>query len=276
MVLGALAAAAAAALALGPALTLGVEAASSTASGWLRSAQDLLPLGFAFGAGMISVVNPCGFAMLPAYLALYLDDAADGLQGVRARRRRLMRAVEVSSGLTLGFVMMFGVVGIALSLGARSLAGAFPWIGVLTGGLLVLAGAHLITGGSLGGALATRFGAWAAPQGGGDVRRYVAFGVAYAAASLSCTLPVFLAVLGGTLTVATLGGAALGVLLYALGMGAVITGLTIALALFRRALSERLREAGRWFGQLSATLLVAVGAYLVYYWLATGGLLGRL
>ena len=34
--------------------------------------STLIPLGYAFGAGMVSAVNPCGFAMLPAYLGLYL------------------------------------------------------------------------------------------------------------------------------------------------------------------------------------------------------------
>lgn len=33
---------------------------------------DYLPMGYAFGAGMVSTVNPCGFAMLPAYLSLYM------------------------------------------------------------------------------------------------------------------------------------------------------------------------------------------------------------
>ena len=48
---------------------------------WLsQSIGDLatvLQLGYAFGAGMVAAVNPCGFAMLPVYLSLYLgaDDA---------------------------------------------------------------------------------------------------------------------------------------------------------------------------------------------------------
>ncbi len=33
---------------------------------------EALPLGFAFTAGMATAANPCGFAMLPAYLSLYL------------------------------------------------------------------------------------------------------------------------------------------------------------------------------------------------------------
>jgi cytochrome c biogenesis protein CcdA len=41
-------------------------------AGWLSSLTGALPVGLAFGAGMIAAVNPCGFAMLPAYLSLYL------------------------------------------------------------------------------------------------------------------------------------------------------------------------------------------------------------
>ena len=39
---------------------------------WVSNVANLIPLGYAFGAGMVSAVNPCGFAMLPAYLGLYL------------------------------------------------------------------------------------------------------------------------------------------------------------------------------------------------------------
>lgn len=269
--LAALTLAVAAAHLFGPGLTFDVEAASSTASTWLGGLHALLPLGFAFGAGMVSVVNPCGFAMLPAYLALYLDDAAR--EGTRAQRRRLLRAAHVSLSLTLGFVLLFGVAGVAIGLGARSLAAAFPWIGALTGIGLILAGAHLALGGSLPAPLAGRVTGGLAPAGARGTRHYLAFGLAYAAASLSCTLPVFLAVLGSTLTLTSLASVLASVALYALGMGAVVTAVTLALALFRTALTTRLRSAERWIGPLAAALLVVVGIYLVYYWLSAGGLL---
>ncbi|MGA7671260.1 MAG: hypothetical protein WBW04_12620, partial [Nitrolancea sp.] len=53
-------------------ITGGVEHASSNGSTWLRDLSIALPLGYAFGAGMVAAVNPCGFALLPAYLGLYL------------------------------------------------------------------------------------------------------------------------------------------------------------------------------------------------------------
>ncbi|MGW8194631.1 MAG: cytochrome c biogenesis CcdA family protein, partial [Desulforhopalus sp.] len=46
-------------------------------SQWIGQMADLLPFGYAYGAGMVSAVNPCGFAMLPVYLTLYLG-ADDG------------------------------------------------------------------------------------------------------------------------------------------------------------------------------------------------------
>ena len=51
-----------------------VESLSGNSSSWLAGLGFglLAPLGFAFAAGMASAVNPCGFAMLPAYLGLYL------------------------------------------------------------------------------------------------------------------------------------------------------------------------------------------------------------
>lgn len=223
--LAALGLAAGTAVWLGAGLTVGVDVASSGASAWLGGLQRFLPLGFAFGADMVSVVNPCGFAMLPAYLGLCLGDA-------------------------------------------------FPWVGVLTGAGLVLAGLHLTFGGILSAPLAGRVAGSLAPAGGAGTTHYLAFGFAYAAASLGCTLPLFLAVLGSTLTLGSLGGALASVTLYCLGMGVVIAALTLGLALFPGALTARLRAAERRVAPVSATLLVVVGTYPVYYWLAVGGLLG--
>ncbi len=39
---------------------------------WFAAVGEALPLGFAFTAGMATAANPCGFAMLPAHLSLYL------------------------------------------------------------------------------------------------------------------------------------------------------------------------------------------------------------
>jgi len=60
---------------------------SQQASTWLGSVADLLPVGYAFGAGMVSTVNPCGFALLPAYLGLYLGTGTERYASASAWRR---------------------------------------------------------------------------------------------------------------------------------------------------------------------------------------------
>lgn len=254
---------------VGP-VNAGVEALSATSSGALDRLALILPFGFAFGAGMVSAVNPCGFAMLPAYLALYLRDDAGDAPG---RGRRLVRALQVGATVTVGFVALFGVAGAVLAAGTRSVAGALPWLGLATGLLLVIVGAWS----ALGGTLYARVGERLA-QGVGGVERagwrgYLAFGLAYGLASLSCTLPIFLAVIGSGLTLESAPQVASQLVLYGAGMGLVVTVLTVATALFRGALLDRSRRASRYVGPAASALMLLAGAYIVYYWLTLGGLM---
>jgi cytochrome c biogenesis protein CcdA len=92
-------------------------------------------------------------------------------------------------------------------------------------------------------------------------------------ASLSCTLPIFLAVLGGSLATASLGGTLAQMVLYGLGMGLVISLLTLAVALFRESMQRWLKGAMRWVDPLGTVFLFMAGMYIVYYWLTIGGLL---
>ncbi|MDP9374261.1 MAG: cytochrome c biogenesis protein CcdA, partial [Chloroflexota bacterium] len=148
-----------------------------------------------------------------------------------------------------------------------------PWVGLAVGVALVLAGGLLLGGAAspagLGGPLAGRLGGRAR---GGGLGGYLAYGLAYGLASLSCTLPVFLTVVGGALTADGLAPAAGQLVLYALGMGALITALTLATALFKHAVVGGVRRALPYVEPVSAVLLLLAGAYIIYYWLTIGGL----
>ncbi len=257
------------------ALNEAVETAAGGSGGALGRLASWLPFGFAFGAGMVSAVNPCGFAMLPAYLALYLR-GGEATQAARASLpRRLARALLVAASVSLGFFALFAAAGLLLGAGGRSLAAAFPWLGLATGVALVLAGAWAVRGGQLQSALGERLSHGVASRAGDGVAGYVAFGVAYGLASLSCTLPIFLAVLGSSLTLGDLPGVAAQLGAYGAGMGTVVTVLTLSLALLRHAVVDRARTAVRYVAPIAAATMLAAGAYVVYYWLTLGGLLPR-
>ena len=98
------------------------------------------------------------------------------------------------------------------------------------------------------------------------------FGIVYAIGSLSCTLPIFLVVVGSALgggDVAASFGQFLG---YALGMGVVILAATIGTALFRRAIATWMDRLTPYVHRFSALFLIGAGAYLVFYWLFIAGL----
>lgn len=251
-------------------VNVGVENASASAGAFIDDASTFVPLGFAFGAGMVSAVNPCGFTMLPVYLGLYLRAADGEAYPVSAR---LLRALLVGGTVTAGFVALFAVMGTALGIGAQILVDALPWIGLIVGIAMVAVGSWLVGGHTLNSALGERLGARMGDPRHASTRGFFLFGLSYGTASLSCTLPVFLSVVGGSVVA---GGplAALGqFILYGLGMGSVIVGLTVSVASFNATLVQPLRGVQPYVDRISAVFALVAGAYIVYYWLTLGGLL---
>ena len=246
----------------------------------------IIPLGYAFGAGMVSTVNPCGFVMLPAYLGLYLGSrnlTAVVPPGVSssddptvAFPSQLTRAVLVSLVITGGFLLLFGVVGVVIAAGGQLIGRFAPWVALAIGGLLVLFGIAMLLGRHITTNIAARLADRLGNPGKVSVGGFFIFGVAYATASLSCTLPVFLIVVGGSLAANGFGAAVLQFVGYALGMGLVILFLTLSIALFRGAIVTQLRTILPYVERGSAFLMIGAGVYIVYYWLIKGGLLDTL
>jgi cytochrome c-type biogenesis protein len=262
-----------AALATGPgigSINSGVEAVSSASSSLIGHLADALPVGYAFGAGMVAALNPCGFALLPAYLGLFLGTDAD-----RRGSRRMLRALGVSAAVSAGFIVLFGVAGLVLAVATSSVARYFPWIGLLIGAVLLVAGGRMLGGAtlytSIGERLSDSLGIRA--RNNNHSGGYFMYGLAYGAASLCCTLPIFLTVVAGALTAGGPAAAGLDFLFYALGMSLVVTLFTLGTALFRSAATTRARILIRYVQPASAALLLLAGAYIVYYWLTLGGLL---
>ncbi len=223
-------------------------------------------LAYAFSAGMVATVNPCGIAMLPAYISYYLATEEDiSTHDVR----HLWRALLVGTVVAAGFVVLFAVAGVFVSLGAYVLMTATPWIGLSIGVALTLLGIWLFAGNRL------RVPGLPHLQVSRQrsLRAMFLYGIAYGLASLSCTLPIFLGVVG---TAFAQTGVLQGVgqfLAYGLGMGAVLMGLTAGLALFREAALTSVRRVIPFVERGSAAFLAAAGVYIVYYWLTKGGLL---
>ena len=245
---------------------------SGRSSAFLDGLGLLTPL--AFAAGLLAAFNPCNFAMLPAYLGLYLG-SSDQTTASPHPVRRLGRALLVGGAVTTGFVVLFGVASAVIGLGARSLVDSVtPWLGLAVGVALALAGAWLLGGGKIYSGWAARLATHLGNPQRVNVPGYFLFGLSYGTASLSCTLPLFLVAVGTTLTASSLLSSFGQGVLFALGMGLVIMALTLGMALVKGATMRRaLGRALPYIKTVGSLLLILAGAYLVFYWLTVGGLL---
>ena len=220
------------------------------------------PLAVAFSAGLVATVNPCGFAMLPAYMSWYLggDDSTAG--GSAPLAPRLGRALVVGAMVSAGFLVVFASAGTLITAGVSRFVDYVPWAAIVVGAGLVLLGVAQLAGRQLTLTLPKPSSAPAGRQW----RSVLTFGASYAVASLSCTLPVFVAVVASSFTRTGFVSGVTTFVAYALGMSAVLFTLTIALAVAQHSLVSGLRSLGRHVNRASGALLVVAGGYIVYYW----------
>jgi len=252
-------------LALGGVLILFGNAVYSVQGG-MSTLAGLLPLGYAFGAGMVATVNPCGVLLLPSLVAFYLGRGEESLSAPRRAGKALVLGVMA----TLGFVTIFAAVGLAIGAGGRALAGAFPVGGMFVGVALLGLGFWLALTGQGFGILAAS-GAMGRVELRDDLRSLFLFGVGYAVTSLACTLPIFLVVAGSALAAGGPLAAAGQFVSYALGMGTVLTAVILGAAFFQAAVQRSVRRIVPYVHRLAASFLIGAGIYLVKYWLDAGG-----
>ena len=253
-----------------------VESLSGRSSSFFGELGIIAPLGFAFAAGVASAFNPCGFAMLPAYMGLYLG-TRDESDGARFGLQQLGRALAVGGMVSAGFVVLFAVAGALIGFGARSAVGSIlPWLGLAIGVLLTIVGSWLLAGGKMYTALAARMASHMGNPARANVGGYFVFGLSYGTASLSCTLPIFLAVVGTSFAVSSIAASFGQFVLYAAGMGVVIMALTLGMAIFKGAMSSGVRKAMPYIQPIGTWLMIVAGTYIVFYWLTLGELLDKL
>ncbi|MFY1635069.1 cytochrome c biogenesis CcdA family protein [Solwaraspora sp. WMMB335] len=215
------------------------------------------PYALALAAGMLAAVNPCGFALLPAYLSFLV--AGDG---AARRGGAVVRALAATAATTVGFVAVFGLFGLVIAPIGGAVQRHLPWVTIGIGIALVAAGGWLLAGRTLPG-----IGAVPArgPAATGTWRSMVAFGVVYAIASLSCTVGPFLAMVVTSFRAGSV-SAGIGLFLaYAAGMGLTVGVAAVAVALARDGLLRRFRRAAPLLSRIGGGLLLLAGGYVAWY-----------
>jgi cytochrome c-type biogenesis protein len=213
---------------------------------------------YSFILGVLAAVNPCGFVLLPTYLIFFL--------GVREETEltaseRIRRALVVSSGISIGFLAIFFVIGVISRLFTQWIELNAKYASLAIGIVLVIGGARMLTGWT------PKF---ATPQLGGvqtkTFRATVIYGVAYAVASIGCTIGFLTTAVFGSIALHGFVSGVFSILLYGLGMAMLVTALTVSLAFAKTGIVTIIKNRLHIIQRLGAIFVTLTGIYLVVYW----------
>jgi cytochrome c biogenesis protein CcdA len=215
---------------------------------------------YSFILGVMAAVNPCGFVLLPTYLVYYLGTELnrEGENKTTTLRRGLSVGIAVSSG----FIGLFLVVGIISRVFTTVIRDNAKYAALVIGIGLVAMGIAMLFG-------------WKLPISQPDVSvqrkrttwNMFLFGIVYAIASIGCTIGLLISVILGSINRHGFVSGVISIVLYGLGMGLLVTSLTVALAFARVGLVSTVKKSFKWFDKISAVFVVLTGLYLSWYWL---------
>jgi len=215
---------------------------------------------YSFVLGVLAAVNPCGFVLLPTYLLFFLGTREEPNLGTS---ERLGRALKVSAGVSIGFLGVFFVIGVISRLFTQWIELNAKYAALVVGVVLIGGGARMLTGWT------PKF---ATPEIGGTsektFRATVVYGVAYAVASIGCTIGFLTTAIFGSIAINGFVSGVISILLYGIGMAMLVTALTVSLAFAKTGIVTVIKNRLGVIQRLAALLVTLTGLYLVLYWYA--------
>ena len=213
---------------------------------------------YSFMLGILAAVNPCGFVLLPAYLLYFLGiDSANPT----AQRAPIRRALLVSAAVSSGFMLVFLVIGTISRLFTQWIELNAKYAGLLIGVALVVMGLAMLAGWKP---------SFITPSISGErdrsLRAMFIFGIAYAVASIGCTIGFLTTAIFGSIGLNGFASGVLSIVLYGAGMGLLVSTLTVTLAVAKGGLLRVLKNGLRYMDKLAAGFIVLTGMYLTWYW----------
>jgi cytochrome c biogenesis protein CcdA len=200
-------------------------------------------------AGFVTLLTPCGYILLPAFLAYYLGEDATFMDALRG-------------GLlcVLGIFLVFGSAGLLVVLAAPVLQRAVPYLPLIAGLIILLFGVTKLFALEL-----PFFGSVSSLGGKIKPTGFVTYGVVYAFTAAGCTFPIFFSVLLFA-SISSRLGAALIVLTYALGVAIPLLITSLLARQLNQLFLTRISEIAGRVHRFSGFVLILAGFYLVYYW----------
>jgi cytochrome c biogenesis protein CcdA len=171
------------------------------------------------------------------------------------------RALVVSTAVSSGFLLVFIIIGTISRLFTQWIELNAKYAGLLIGLALVVMGIAMLAGWKPSFITPTIAG-----QRDRSLRAMFVFGIAYAVASIGCTIGFLTTAILGSIGVNGFASGVVSIVLYGAGMALLVSTLTVTLAVAKGGLLRVLRNGLRYMDKLAAGFIVLTGLYLSWYW----------
>ncbi|MHA2278519.1 MAG: cytochrome c biogenesis CcdA family protein [Candidatus Kariarchaeaceae archaeon] len=208
---------------------------------------EQVPLALVLGAGFVTLLTPCGYVLLPAYISYYL--------GGKITFKGALRGALTS---VLGIFVVFTAVGLTVSFTSYLIQSIIPYLTLIAGIIIVILGiskAFEINLPLIGMSVGQRIKATG----------FFTYGLVYAFTASGCTFPIFFSViLYASLTPGL--GALITMIIYSVGVAIPLIITAILASKINDLVLTRLTNYLPMLHKGTGIVLIITGVYLIYYW----------
>ncbi|MEC9451348.1 MAG: cytochrome c biogenesis protein CcdA [Chloroflexota bacterium] len=237
---------------------------SSEGSNAISSTLDIFNFGYSFVAGVLAAINPCGIVMLPVYLGLYVYNNSDSNDITTSRK--IVNSVNIILFVGIGFVALFSLAAIIVSLSSELIGDLIPFISILLSLLILYFGIGELSGEKF---FSTKISSISSKIGNPkniNPIGFILFGISYGLASVGCALPIFISVVTKSINSSNNQSTFIDFISYSFGMISVITILTIATFISVNSTKIINNFFRKWSSLIFGIFLTLAGIFMLSYW----------
>jgi len=216
----------------------------------------------AIAAGFVTFISPCGIAMLPAYASYYIGRE----ESEKNVKKDFFNGLKNGLYVSLGLISIFMIIGAIIIYIGNFIKVYIPIFTLVVGLVLIIIGFFMLYNKNF--SITLPFHLQLKKKINNKFLRFYAFGIGYGLAVMSCTLPVFLAIIISALSAGSVIDGVIVFLLYSIAASVGVVGISIITAMSKVTLMIKFSRIFPYVRVITAVVIIIAGSYIIYYQIA--------
>lgn len=217
--------------------------------------------------GFASFFSPCAFPLLPSFVAYYIT-------GAEGKGRTIKSGLSLGIKAAIGLLAVFSLIGILAIGGSYWVSQYIPYLELIVGITIFILGILLLRDIDIGSYFTLlknkfyhRLGK--EPTDSKTTTSPFIYGVGYGSAAAGCTAPVFIAIVFSSWLADGLYSALIVIILYFSVMAVLMIIFSVMTMVLKETIADKIKKHMGLINKISAVVMIAVGIYLIVYFLQT-------